>query len=138
MGPTTFLLGSNTAAARKAYDCDLDSLILSAEIRETTMSAGDLVVFDARTMHCGIANIGSGEDGIASPDRALFNFSFRNPAVTGNLGYKGSSRPVYTAQAISLGDVLKIVDEHHQELAKGSESSSSLPPPFAQYGNGLE
>ena len=127
MGPTTFLLGSNTQAARIAYDGDIsamDALISNSEIRETTMAMGDLVVFDARTMHCGNANVGS--DG-ASPDRALFNFSFRNPSVTGSLGYKGSMRPQYTSQGISLGDVLNIVDrKENVETA-----------PFAQYGNGL-
>lgn len=65
--------------------------------------AGDLVVFDARTMHCGNANLSESE-------RALFNFSFRNPKVAGSLGYKGSMRPQYTEQEISLGDLLNIVD----------------------------
>jgi ectoine hydroxylase-related dioxygenase (phytanoyl-CoA dioxygenase family) len=135
MGPTTFLLGTNTLEARKAYECDLDSLVANAEIRETTMKAGDLVVFDARTMHCGNANLGD-EDGIAAPDRALFNFSFRNPAVMGNLGYKGSSRPRYTAQGIRLGHILQVVDgrKEHENL----KGEPKLPPPFARYGNGLE
>jgi ectoine hydroxylase-related dioxygenase (phytanoyl-CoA dioxygenase family) len=127
MGPTTFLLGSNTQAARNAYDGDIsamDALLSNSEIRETTMAMGDLVVFDARTMHCGNANVGS--DG-ASPDRALFNFSFRNPSVTGSLGYKGSMRPQYTAQGISLGDVLNIVDR----------KVNVATAPFAHYGNGL-
>jgi ectoine hydroxylase-related dioxygenase (phytanoyl-CoA dioxygenase family) len=127
MGPTTFLLGTNTEEARNAYDDDIsvmDSLISNCEIRETTMAMGDLVVFDARTMHCGNANVGS--DG-TSPDRALFNFSFQNPSVTGSLGYKGSMRPHYTSQGINLGDVLNIVDG----------KSNSETAPFAQYGNGL-
>jgi hypothetical protein len=141
MGPTTFLLGSNTESARQAYDgrldghIGLDALISSSEIREATLQAGDLVVFDARTIHCGNANDGCGDDDKAAPDRALFNFSFRNPSVAGNLGYKGSSRPVYTAQKIRLGDILKIVDRRKEEANK---DVGSLPPPFAQYGNGLE
>ena len=133
MGPTTFLLGSNTQAARNAYDdttLALDAFICSSQIRETTMKAGDLVVFDARTLHCGNANIGSEDD---SPDRALFNFSFRNPEVTGSLGYKGSMRPRYTSQRISLGDVLSIVDGQVKDAKRGEPSA----PPFANYGDGL-
>ena len=94
MGPTTFLKGSNTLAAKDAY-CNgeetLDALISDSHIVEATMKMGDLVVFDARTMHCGNANLGdaqANED--ESLDRALFNFSFRNPQVVGSLGYKGS------------------------------------------------
>lgn len=135
MGPTAFLLGSNTESARKAYEGALDDLISSSEIREATLQAGDLVVFDARTMHCGTANVGD-LDGMAAPDRALFNFSFRNPSVTGNLGYKGSSRPVYTAQGIRLGDVLEIVDRRKEEAL--IDDGKEVTPPFAQYGNGLD
>ena len=88
-------------------------------------------------MHCGTANVGGDHDG--APDRALFNFSFRNPSTTGNLGYKGSSRPSYTAQRIRLGDVLKIVDARRDEKKADGGPVSSLPPPlFAQYGKGLE
>lgn len=137
MGPTTFLLGSNTQAARDAYEDPnaMDAFISSCEIRETTMKTGDLVVFDARTMHCGNANVGgSGEGADDAPDRALFNFSFRNPEVTGSLGYKGSMRPLYTKQEIRLGDVLHIVDGQTKDAKEGESS----PPPFAQYGNGLD
>ena len=133
MGPTTFLLGSNTQAARNAYDDTtpaLDAFISSSQVRETTMKTGDLIVFDARTMHCGNANIGSDDD---SPDRALFNFSFRNPKVTGSLGYKGSMRPRYTSERISLGDVLNIVDGQVEDTKRGDPST----PPFAKYGDGL-
>ena len=133
MGPTTFLLGSNTQAARNAYDDTtpaLDAFICSSQVCETTMKAGDLIVFDARTMHCGNANTGSDDE---SPDRALFNFSFRNPNVTGNLGYKGSMRPHYTSYGISLGDVLNIVDGRVKDAKYGEPST----PPFAKYGDGL-
>eukprot|EP01035_Chromulina_nebulosa_P019060 gene19060-24882_t len=56
----------------------------------TTFLLGDAVVFDARVIHCGNAN-----DPIKGSTRALFNFSFRNPLVVGDLGYKGSIRPNY-------------------------------------------
>lgn len=133
MGPTTFLLGSNTQEARNAYDDTtpaLDAFICSSQVCETTMKAGDLIVFDARTMHCGNANTGSDDE---APDRALFNFSFRNPKVTGNLGYKGSMRPRYTSHGISLGDVLNIVDGRVKDAKYGEPST----PPFAKYGDGL-
>jgi hypothetical protein len=132
MGPTTFLLGSNTLNGRKAYDNqdELDELLRVTEARESTMKTGDLVIFDARTLHCGNANLGGVHGG---PDRALFNFSFRNPEITGPMGYKGSMRPAYTSAEIRLGDVLDAVDKLSIE---DSGKISSVPPIFTHYGDG--
>ena len=69
-----------------------------SDCRLSCIKKGDAVVFDARILHCGNAN------NSVDKARALFNFSFRNPKVTGNLGYDGSIRPGY-CQAMSLADV---------------------------------
>lgn len=124
MGPTTFLRASNTQVANAAFENkgdEFDSFLQTAEPLESCMNAGDLVVFDARVLHCGKAN------GHAV-DRALFNFSFRNPLVVGDIGYKGSMRPEYTRQGIKLEHVLEAVD---RGTAEAGDSQ------FAQYGDGL-
>jgi hypothetical protein len=127
MGPTTFLRGSNTQAANTAFDQKGDAfdsfLSQQGEAVQSCLSTGDLVVFDARVLHCGNANE-------SDTERALFNFSFRNPLVTGPMGYKGSMRPGYANDQMTLGDVLEVVDGGKS----GVQPSESL---FARYGNGL-
>jgi len=80
----------------------------------------DCVVFDARILHCGNANVSFNKT------RALLNFSFRNPKVEGALGHEGSIRPGY-CQAMSLADV----GEALRTYAKGDAD------PFRKYGSGL-
>jgi hypothetical protein len=124
MGPTTFLRASHTETANAAFDHkgdEFDSLLQEAQPVEACLETGDLVVFDARVLHCGNANL-------ADTDRALFNFSFKSPLVVGDIGYKGSMRPGYTRRKIKLGDVLAAIDEKKQK-------SADLP--FALYGDGL-
>jgi hypothetical protein len=125
MGPTTFLSGSHTQAANRAFDNkgdEFDSLLSNAQPVESCLSTGDLVVFDARVLHCGNANLDENQQ------RALFNFSFRDPSVFGDMGYKGSMRPGYTRQDITLGDFLTAVDS----TKKKTEAAAT----FAQFGNG--
>lgn len=123
MGPTTFLLGTQSEEARLKFD-DLsqrDGLLATATSRLALLNKGDAVLFDARLLHCGNAN--SEVDGAT---RAMLNFSFRNPKVSGNLGYCGSMRPGYVG-VMTLGDVADALldfDEGNQD-------------PFARYGNGL-
>jgi len=105
MGPTTFVRSGHTDAANAFFRRkgeELDSFLREANAYEACLKCGDLVIFDARVLHCGSANV--------EADRALFNFSFRNPLVTGDIGYKGSMRPEYTRQGITLGDLLSAVD----------------------------
>jgi hypothetical protein len=123
MGPTSFLLGTQTAKENaKFYDPSLkDEQLSTADCRLATLKKGDAVLFDARILHCG-----NGNDPVKGKTRALFNFSFRNPQVTGNLGYDGSIRPGY-CQAMTLGDVSD---------ALVSYKNGNLNP-FAKYGSGL-
>jgi hypothetical protein len=124
MGPTTFLRASHTETANTAFEHKgdaFDSLLRASQPFESCLETGDLVVFDARVLHCGTANR-------SDTDRALFNFSFKSPLVVGDLGYKGSMRPGYTRREIKLGDMLAAID-------KKKKISTDLP--FALYGNGL-
>ena len=110
MGPTTFLRCGHTDAANASFrrkGDELDSFLKEANAFEACLKCGDLVIFDARVLHCGSANVDA--------DRALFNFSFRNPLVTGDIGYKGSMRPDYTRQGITLGDLLSAVDGRNDD-----------------------
>jgi len=97
MGPTSFLLRTHTGEANAIFasgDMERkDEQLSNADCRMSTLRKGDAVLFDARTLHCGNAN--------EEQTRVLFNFSFRNPQVGGNLGYKGSIRPGYEG-AMSL------------------------------------
>jgi hypothetical protein len=54
-------------------------------------------------MHCGNSN--------EEKTRVLFNYSFRNPQVVGNLGYKGSIRPGYE-EAMTLKDLANALEAY--------------------------
>jgi hypothetical protein len=56
----------------------------------------------------------------------LFNFSFRNPEITGDLGYAGSIRPGYF-DTMNLGDMSDAL------IAYGNGEKE----PFGKYGDGL-
>ena len=124
MGPTSFLLRTHTAKANVIFNdpSQKDEQLSTADCRLSTLKKGDAVLFDARVLHCGNAN-----DLQNGSTRALFNFSFRNPKITGDLGYKGSIRPGYT-RAMTLGDISDAL------IAYGNGSDKE---PFAKYGNGL-
>jgi Phytanoyl-CoA dioxygenase (PhyH) len=118
MGPTCFLLRSHTGEANAIFSSGnmekKDEQLSNAESRLCTLKKGDAVLFDARTLHCGNANV--------EQTRVLFNFSFRNPLVSGNLGYKGSIRPEYE-RAISLRGMTDALEAY----GSGDEN------PFAKY-----
>jgi len=125
MGPTTFLLKTQTEKGNAIFeggDDAYDEYLAKANCRLATLKKGDAVLFDARVLHCGNAN-----DAEKGQERVLFNFSFRNPKVVGDLGYKGSIRPGYVG-AMTVGDV-------GDALATYAEDKTS--DPFAQYGDGL-
>lgn len=123
MGPTTFLLGTHTHEERLKFDdySQKDEQLLSSNSRLALLGKGDAVLFDARILHCGNAN-----DEVEGSTRAMFNFSFRNPKETGNLGYCGSMRPGYVG-ALTLGDV-------GAALADYGDGNMN---PFEKFGNGL-
>lgn len=129
MGPTSFLLRTHTAKENAIFkDPSVevrDAQLSSADCRLSTLKKGDAVLFDARILHCGNAN-----DLENGSTRALFNFSFRNPTFTGDLGYKGSIRPGYT-QAMNLGDISDAL------VLYGNGADGGDRDPFAKYGDGL-
>eukprot|EP00980_Cylindrotheca_fusiformis_P020488 scaffold7542_cov113-Cylindrotheca_fusiformis.AAC.4 len=126
MGPTSFLLKSHTEKAINVFESgDMeakDDQLRKADCRLATISAGDAVLFDARILHCG-----GGNDSDAGATRVMLNFSFRNPKVQGDLGYKGSMMPGYVG-AMTLGDVTDALD-----MYKAGDAD-----PFAKYGNGID
>ena len=123
MGPTTFLLRTHTAKENAIFSdqSQKDEQLATANARLATLKKGDAVLFDARILHCGSAN-----DAEKGSDRALFNFSFRNPKVKGYLGYAGSIRPGYVG-AMTLGSM-------GEDLVAYSEGDINA---FAKYGDGL-
>eukprot|EP00957_Ditylum_brightwellii_P148476 11304398-Ditylum_brightwellii.AAC.1 len=123
MGPTTFLLRTHTAKENAIFNdsSQKDKQLTTADSRLATLNKGDAVLFDARILHCGNAN-----DMEKGSDRALFNFSFRNPKVKDNLGYAGSIRPGY-AGAMNLRDISEAL------IAYGEGDKN----PFAKYGDGI-
>lgn len=100
MGPTSFLLGTQEEPLPVGDD-NLDPVLQKADVVISTMKAGDVVVFDARILHCGNANS-------SDQTRALFNFSFRQPD-SGPLGYQGSIRKAYENK-ITVGELLEVAD----------------------------
>jgi hypothetical protein len=123
MGPTSFLARTHTYEENITFQdsSKKDDQLSRADCRLATMKKGDAVLFDARLLHCGNAN-----HPVNGSTRAMFNLSFRNPKVTGDLGYPGSMRPGYNG-AVSLGDL--------SDALVSYESGSKEP--FARYGDGL-
>lgn len=124
MGPTSFLLKSHGKKAIDVFDSgDMeakDEQLRKADCRLATLNKGDAVLFDARVLHCGGAN-----DMEKGGTRVMLNFSFRNPKVQGDIGYKGSIMPGYVG-AMNLGDVTAALDRYKD----GEED------PFSSYGDG--
>ena len=123
MGPTSFLLRTHTAKENAKFNDhnQKDAQLASVDCRLSTLKKGDAILFDARILHCGNAN-----DPVLGKTRALFNFSFRNPSVTGNLGYDGSIRPAY-CQAMTLRDVSDALVVYE----------NGDPDPFSKFGSGI-
>ena len=121
MGPTSFLPRTHTAKAIELFDNPQtkDDLLRTSKCLLSTLNKGDAVIFDARLLHCGNANK-------SDQVRALFNLSFRNPKVTGDLGYEGSMRPNYV-QRMNLADVANSLKDY---------TDGNLDP-YAHYGDGL-
>lgn len=125
MGPTVFLPGTQGSETIDIWNVKSrrDEIISSVEPVYATLKCGDVVLFDARILHCGSAN-----DVSKGSTRALFNLSFRNPQVQGDLGYKGSIRSGYENMFTlgSLGKILEVFDKDEKNN-----------DPFLMYGNGL-
>ena len=122
MGPTTFLPGTHKPkGARRVYDEGQrdgrrDEMLASAPSRYALLNAGDMAIFDMRTLHCGTANLDPG-----GATRIMLCVTFRNPRALEELGH---------LPCIRAGFKLKytLADVRHQL------TSSS---PFASFGDGL-
>ena len=121
MGPTTFLRG--TQEKPLPTNEALDDTLRKADVVLSTLEAGDVVLFDARTLHCGNAN----QD--PKNTRAIFNFSFRQPD-SGPLGYEGSIRKGYENK-LTLGDMLEVADSVGGWNAESGKTLESV------YGTGI-
>jgi hypothetical protein len=121
MGPTSFLPRTHTLESIELFNdhSKRDDFLRKSKCVVSTLNKGDAVLFDARLLHCGNANI-------SNSTRVLFNFSFRNPKVVGSLGYKGSMRPKYVKQ-MNLADVAARLEDFRLGVAD----------PYARYGDGL-
>lgn len=119
MGPTTFLPGSHTKEWIDEWSDfnKRDSLLKSIKPQYAALKCGDLVVLDARVFHCG-----NGNSATKGSTRALFNITFRNPKVTGDIGHAGSLRPSYKNK-MNLGDVIK----------SSTDYANGVNDPFAKY-----
>jgi len=109
MGPTTFLLGSHLEEAHKQFvGPQKDAYLEGADARLALLKAGDIVVFDSRTLHCGGGNLLEG-----GSERVLFYFSVRDSGVP----YEGdgtvsSMRPGYVGDGgLSIGMLEQYLDE---------------------------
>jgi hypothetical protein len=96
MGPTTFVPGTHTAAAHRAYSSSANgaaakvALLSNTPNRRGLLLAGDATLFDSRLLHCGGANH-------SLRRRVLFYFSFRRraakaPVPPGTLSHNLSGR----------------------------------------------
>ncbi|OEU07004.1 hypothetical protein FRACYDRAFT_229943 [Fragilariopsis cylindrus CCMP1102] len=134
MGPTTFLLKTHNSKSHQikqflSNDIEVKNkqlLTIASQdnVKKSTLQKGDCVIFDARILHCGNANLSKEEGGNT---RVLFNFSFRNPTVQGNLGYPGSIRPGYIKK-MNLNDMINCLDKYN---------NNNNDDPFQEYGDGL-
>lgn len=105
MGPTYFLPKTHTAAAHHQFDditfndvSNRDAMLAERRNIAALLNAGDVSVFDSRTMHCGGAN-----DISEGATRALLYVSFRNPSATESIGNVGSI--MSDIKRITLGDL---------------------------------
>lgn len=85
MGPTTFLSGTNTQSAHDRWKDDAAAGAMAPFApSHALLTAGDIVVYDPRVLHCGGAN-----EVVGGAVRAMFNVGFRDPSFQGNMGYAG-------------------------------------------------
>jgi hypothetical protein len=84
MGPTTFLSGTNTQSAHDSWKDSAAGAAAFFPPSYALLTAGDIVVYDPRVLHCGGAN-----EVVGGAVRAMFNVGFRDPSFQGNMGYAG-------------------------------------------------
>ena len=101
MGPTLFLPDTHAEAAHERFfdEREKDALLKEAAParRLGLLNAGDVSVFDSRTLHAGTANRAPGTR------RAMFYLSFKHPDVA-DPGNPASIRPCF-AGGVTLADL---------------------------------
>jgi len=122
MGPTVFLPGTISTKDQQEWSSlnGRDDFLKKRTPYFALLSAGDLIVYDPRVLHCGAANQSSSK-------RAMFNLGFRNPKFKNDMSYEGSLRPLY-ADRITFGEFTKVLDAF--------DKYSNINP-FSCYGDGI-
>jgi len=111
MGPTVWLPRTHNLEAHEAFQDTIvrteggespkDALIKKTPAVLGTLTKGSCAIFDSRLLHCGSAN--RSKDDVS---RALFYFSFKNPAV-GYPGNPASIRRELGDANVPLGELMK-------------------------------
>lgn len=89
MGPTIFVPGTHTEAAHGEFygdNASKEALLGGVTVRASTLSAGDVSVFDSRCLHAGSENV-------SDTRRAMCYFTFANPRADLSGVTPGSIRP---------------------------------------------
>lgn len=118
MGPTVYLPRTHTAKAHAAFqdesispdqtESPKDQLLRASKPLLGTLTKGSCAVYDSRVLHCGSANRSR-----ANTSRAIFYFSFRNPAVA-YPGNPASIRSDLAAARLTLQDLTHAVVMAHE------------------------
>ena len=119
MGPTTFVPRTHDAESHEklsATDSAVrEEFLASAGGRVALLRAGDIAIFDSRSLHAG-----GGNHAELGSTRALFYFSLTNPDTFKLEGTNlASMRPGYAAVPVELGDLRRGFSEDTPFAARG-------------------
>ena len=119
MGPTTFVPRTHDAESHEKLSASDDAVreefLSSAGGRVALLRAGDIAIFDSRSLHAG-----GGNHAELGSTRALFYFSITNPDTFKLEGTNlASMRPGYAAVPIELGDLRRGFSEDTPFAARG-------------------
>jgi ectoine hydroxylase-related dioxygenase (phytanoyl-CoA dioxygenase family) len=122
MGPTVYLPRTHTEKAHAAFldesiaadetESPKDQLLRGSKSVLGTLTKGSCSIYDSRVLHCGSANR-------SLESRAIFYFSFRNPAVA-YPGNPASIREELGSARISLQDLTDAIIATHENGAPNS------------------
>jgi len=116
MGPTVYMPRTNTETIHEAFkdetvaegesESPKDKLLRTKKTVLGTLTKGCCSIYDSRLLHCGSANRGK-------DSRAIFYFSFRNPAVA-YPGNPASIRAELGSAKITLNDLTDAIVATHE------------------------
>lgn len=117
MGPTVFMPRTNTQKIHQTFldesiavgetESPKDKLLRTGKTVLGTLPKGSCSIYDSRLLHCGSANR-------SSESRAIFYFSFRNPAVV-YPGNPASIRSDIGAAKLTLKDLTNAIVSTHEK-----------------------